>query len=752
MKTRQIRILALLVVSFLVTQASKAAPCPASATVRCLSGQRFSVSVQWKDFQGNTGQGQGIGLTPDTGYFWFFTDNNIELVVKVLDARAFNNKFWVFFGALSNVEYALKVTDTVTGARKEYQNPSGQFASVGDTAAFPAAGTGIASAHETVTVEGTMTPSASLEPIQRFLAAAEAKSASGASEKERTAFTPCLGPSTSLYLAGCRFHLEAQWTDPQGATGPGQAVQLTNDTGYFWFFTDNNVELIVKVLDARAFNGDFWVFFGALSNVRYQITVTDTLSGDVKVYKNPQGTFASVGDTTAFQPGPSVTIATDNALSSSGRFDRTGGALTATGADGTKFILTVPQDALILPVRITMTPVSRVDGLPNGGTLLAAVQIQPDGLFLWERGDLKIVPPVVPNLKRLAYFRYRGPGESFTPYPGVPKATVIEMPVSYLAGYGASVGAPPGSTLQFERVRRIESGSPLAPYLALAADLFRRQQNDEFATNEDYLSEVFKVWADAWNEVVRPALQGLGGDCDLDRLRSAFQMAWELREYDPESDPSWASYSDQIFSIMKQKVLECINLAYQRCKTNREPREVMLILKLEALLERVGLISDAEHNDVQDKVNRCLRFEIDFESALTSQLGGESPLTERLKVRAIVPIRLEAIDQNYILSGTAEIRHEFVSIFGPVCSYSAETSPGLFSVDRMDVGIFDTDSSVVDRADVSVDMVYSPGDPEEKVTVTCPITGPVTGSFAPVFAPLYAQLHWDALLPGGAGQ
>src|SRR5215813_8678011 len=158
MKTRQIRILALLVVSFLVTQASKAAPCPASATVLCLSGHRFSVRVQWKDFQGNTGQGQGVGLTPDTGYFWFFTDNNIELVVKVLDARAFNNKFWVFFGALSNVEYTLKITDTATGAVKSYFNPSGQFASVGDTAAFPGATAGVAASHETVTAEGTPTP------------------------------------------------------------------------------------------------------------------------------------------------------------------------------------------------------------------------------------------------------------------------------------------------------------------------------------------------------------------------------------------------------------------------------------------------------------------------------------------------------------------------------------------------------------------------------------------------------------------
>jgi hypothetical protein len=51
-------------------------------------------------------------------------------------ADPLSGRFWVFYGALSNVEYTLKVTDTQTGAVKEYRNPSGRFASVADTNAF----------------------------------------------------------------------------------------------------------------------------------------------------------------------------------------------------------------------------------------------------------------------------------------------------------------------------------------------------------------------------------------------------------------------------------------------------------------------------------------------------------------------------------------------------------------------------------------------------------------------------------------
>jgi len=112
-------------------------PCVATSSALCLNGGRFRVEVEWRvPTQNQSGLGAGVPLTADTGYFWFFSANNIELVVKVVDGRGFNGKFWVFYGALSNVEYKISVTDTVTGAVRVYANPSGQLSSVADTAAF----------------------------------------------------------------------------------------------------------------------------------------------------------------------------------------------------------------------------------------------------------------------------------------------------------------------------------------------------------------------------------------------------------------------------------------------------------------------------------------------------------------------------------------------------------------------------------------------------------------------------------------
>jgi hypothetical protein len=54
----------------------------------------------------------------------------------VVDGRAFNGRFWVFSGALSNVAYTIRVTDTQTGSVRTYVNPSGRLSSFADVSAF----------------------------------------------------------------------------------------------------------------------------------------------------------------------------------------------------------------------------------------------------------------------------------------------------------------------------------------------------------------------------------------------------------------------------------------------------------------------------------------------------------------------------------------------------------------------------------------------------------------------------------------
>ena len=112
--------------------------CTSTPSVLCLNN-RFLVSFAWLVHEQNLGGfGTAVTLTSDTGYFWFNTASNVELVIKAVDGTAFNNFFWVFFGALTNVEYLITVTDTVTGRIRTYVSQQGQLRSVSDTAAFNA--------------------------------------------------------------------------------------------------------------------------------------------------------------------------------------------------------------------------------------------------------------------------------------------------------------------------------------------------------------------------------------------------------------------------------------------------------------------------------------------------------------------------------------------------------------------------------------------------------------------------------------
>ncbi|MCG6536810.1 MAG: hypothetical protein L7F78_19405, partial [Syntrophales bacterium LBB04] len=116
------------------------AGCTPSPTALCLNNNRFQVQVHWRNYNdGSTGVGHAVPIpagTGESGYFWFFNQENIELMIKILDGRSSNGKFWVIYGSLSDVEYTLSILDTQTGQTKSYFNPAYHFGGKIDVQAF----------------------------------------------------------------------------------------------------------------------------------------------------------------------------------------------------------------------------------------------------------------------------------------------------------------------------------------------------------------------------------------------------------------------------------------------------------------------------------------------------------------------------------------------------------------------------------------------------------------------------------------
>ena len=115
--------------------------CVPSSTAMCLTDGRFKVEVKWKDFAGMVGTGKAVDIgNPSSGIFYFFTPDNLELLIKVLNGCGLNSRYWVYFAATTDVEFEVTVTDTRAPGGpvvKKYSNPLGQPAdAVTDGTAF----------------------------------------------------------------------------------------------------------------------------------------------------------------------------------------------------------------------------------------------------------------------------------------------------------------------------------------------------------------------------------------------------------------------------------------------------------------------------------------------------------------------------------------------------------------------------------------------------------------------------------------
>ena len=116
--------------------------CEATETSLCLGNGRFEVTGEWTDFQNRHGVAhaapddfQGLG---NYGVLWFFSEDNPEMAVKVLNACSAGGHYWVFLSPASTVEYHITVRDVVTGRQKTYSNALGHVPSLtADTSAFP---------------------------------------------------------------------------------------------------------------------------------------------------------------------------------------------------------------------------------------------------------------------------------------------------------------------------------------------------------------------------------------------------------------------------------------------------------------------------------------------------------------------------------------------------------------------------------------------------------------------------------------
>ncbi len=239
-------------------QPSQGSRCRPSDTALCLMGGRFQLQVSWSNqFNGTSDVGHTVPSTDSTGFFYFTDPQNYELIVKLLD---FGDVIKFFYGELTNLKFTITVTDLQSGTVKTYQNTAGDCGAIDQNAFAPS------------TAPGTVA----------------AGLPAGA----------CVPGAGTLCLLGRRFGVTVAWHNQYDNTsGTGTGFQLSDQSGRFSFTDPTNVELVLKVLD---FGNVFKFFYGAVSDLGYTISVTDTATGAVKNYQNPPGKFCGGLDDAAF--------------------------------------------------------------------------------------------------------------------------------------------------------------------------------------------------------------------------------------------------------------------------------------------------------------------------------------------------------------------------------------------------------------------------------------------------------------------
>ncbi len=110
------------------------------------------------------------------------------------------------------------------------------------------------------------------------------------------------------------FDLTLTARDPRTtSTGSGKVIGQNDVYGYFSLpsLSGNagNPEVIVKMVDATGIGSNYWVFYGTMTDLEYDLAVREVATGIVKHYRKDANTPSGQFDTSGFVPtgGPSVT-------------------------------------------------------------------------------------------------------------------------------------------------------------------------------------------------------------------------------------------------------------------------------------------------------------------------------------------------------------------------------------------------------------------------------------------------------------
>jgi hypothetical protein len=297
---------------------------------------------------------------------------------------------------------------------------------------------------------------------------------------------------------------------------------------------------------------------------------------------------------------------TDASRTATETIDTAGGTLEVTGADGTHYKLIVPEGALLSPERISMAPISSVDGLPFSGGLAYGVQLEPSGLRFIDHVTLEVTghPPVPAD--RETGFLYQQDGAEFQMYPIKESPSKTTFKIMHFSGVGVASGTESERNAQLLRATRDVEGR----FAQQLATYFRPGEPIDYpgvqATLRAYHDQILKP-------LVTAAVtdDGLAMAAIPRYLNWARMVALLFGDDDEFMLAERQTLRDQWLDV----ITNAAQRAYQRCLDENRPEELPAIL---SWWRMVKLIDDEEVLPA-DAISRCARFELDFHTKIVQK-------------------------------------------------------------------------------------------------------------------------------------
>ncbi|HEY5958332.1 MAG TPA: hypothetical protein VIV60_17330 [Polyangiaceae bacterium] len=323
----------------------------------------------------------------------------------------------------------------------------------------------------------------------------------------------------------------------------------------------------------------------------------------------------------------------------------TGGVIKTQSQDGTTFELTIPNNGLLSPETIAMTPV-HLQTQPFGEGPAWGVQLLPDGLTFNAPLKLVITPPAgqIPAVGQQVPFGWSGTSHVVELAYADPAASSLTLQILHFSSY-AYATATQGISSSLAGVRNRIGGTAEARIQSAMAERLSamRQQALLGMPSEGLIgdAEVQALMQQYEAEVVKARVSAAGSSCAAGRLALETLLGYERQRQllgfeDNSSLSSMADLIDTVSSV-------CLDEEWGLCRDQHIVQRlipVYLGMERQAQLLGIDTAGKAWEAKALDYISRCHRYRLDVDSkagTVCDQWTFSEPVFGQIKLQMDAP-------------------------------------------------------------------------------------------------------------------